>query len=477
MLTVTHTPSSPPPLPSRTRVRPSPLPCAFLPFPPSPFPPFLPSPPPHSLPYKEVLGKIRDGERPITVCFQKHAVSFGRRKKASSKGAIGGGAAGKGAAGKGGGVAAAAAAGASKGRAASASGADDGSVVAAAPRMTYRDRVMLFQNTLKTPSLNMNVVQSLAFEGIPDYGEGTPGLRSIYWMILLGYLPLERDQWGETLKTKHQLYAEFKADLIAKPSHGDGESKEGGGGGGGGESLMTAARRAAGEDIPEQVVEQVEKVEKDVAAAVEAPAVETPEGGGGGGGGEKAGGDGEGGGDGGGGGEGGGDAAESEWERVEDDPLNQGADSQWNAFFLDKGIHEEIFKDVRRTLPGLHYFNDEHYLVMERILFIFAKLNPGVKYVQGMNEVLGPLYYILTKDRHDEELIGFTGDSDVEADTFFCFSAIMSEIRDIYIQGMDGTESGMNGSIRLLDELLKRHDNELWTHLTAIELDPQVNRV
>ena len=214
MLTATH-PSPSILLSFRTRIHPSPR------FP--PFPLFPPPPRSHSLPYKEVLGKIRDGERPITVCFQKHAVSFGRRKKASSRGV----------AGKGAGVAAAAAVGASKGRAASASGADDdGSVVAAAPRMTYKDRVMLFQNTLKTPSLNMNVVQSLAFEGIPDYGEGTPGLRSIYWMILLGYLPLERDQWGETLKTKHQLYAEFKADLIAKPSHGDGESKEGGGGGG-----------------------------------------------------------------------------------------------------------------------------------------------------------------------------------------------------------------------------------------------------
>jgi len=31
--------------------------------------------------------------------------------------------------------------------------------------------------------------------------------------------------------------------------------------------------------------------------------------------------------------------------------------------------------------------------VLARVLFIYAKLNPGIKYVQGMNEVLAVLYY------------------------------------------------------------------------------------
>lgn len=29
------------------------------------------------------------------------------------------------------------------------------------------------------------------------------------------------------------------------------------------------------------------------------------------------------------------------------------------------------------------------------MLFIFAKLNPGLRYVQGMNELLAPIYYLL----------------------------------------------------------------------------------
>lgn len=36
---------------------------------------------------------------------------------------------------------------------------------------------------------------------------------------------------------------------------------------------------------------------------------------------------------------------------------------------------------------------------MCRVLFIYAKLNPGIKYVQGMNELLAPLYYVFATGR------------------------------------------------------------------------------
>ncbi len=77
----------------------------------------------------------------------------------------------------------------------------------------------------------------------------------------------------------------------------------------------------------------------------------------------------------------------------------------------------EIEKDVQRTFPHLHFFqvvqpddkeNDfngldsrnphaarqsdamqnQHYKALRNILFMWAKLNPGIAYVQGMNEVV-----------------------------------------------------------------------------------------
>jgi hypothetical protein len=43
-------------------------------------------------------------------------------------------------------------------------------------------------------------------------------------------------------------------------------------------------------------------------------------------------------------------------------------------------------QDVIRTHPEIRFFLEDtthiHYSAMQRILFVYAKLNPGVKYVQ-----------------------------------------------------------------------------------------------
>jgi hypothetical protein len=39
------------------------------------------------------------------------------------------------------------------------------------------------------------------------------------------------------------------------------------------------------------------------------------------------------------------------------------------------------------------------YHIMTRILFIYAKLNPQIKYIQGMNEVLAPIFYLVNAHR------------------------------------------------------------------------------
>lgn len=65
-------------------------------------------------------------------------------------------------------------------------------------------------------------------------------------------------------------------------------------------------------------------------------------------------------------------------------------------------LHEEIQKDTQRTRSEMHIFVSDvidpppivsvfrkdkksilHYEILTRILFVFGKLNPGIKYVQG----------------------------------------------------------------------------------------------
>ena len=52
---------------------------------------------------------------------------------------------------------------------------------------------------------------------------------------------------------------------------------------------------------------------------------------------------------------------------------------------------------------------EAHWEVVERILFIYAKLNPGIAYVQGMNEIVGPLYYTFATDPNSEWKGRYTG--------------------------------------------------------------------
>ncbi len=45
---------------------------------------------------------------------------------------------------------------------------------------------------------------------------------------------------------------------------------------------------------------------------------------------------------------------------------------------------------------------EAHWEVVERILFVFSKLNSGQSYVQGMNEIIGPIYYTFATDPNVE---------------------------------------------------------------------------
>jgi hypothetical protein len=95
------------------------------------------------------------------------------------------------------------------------------------------------------------------------------------------------------------------------------------------------------------------------------------------------------------------------------------------------------------------------------MLFIYAKLNPGLRYIQGMNELLAPNYYLYKNDS-DRGSARYA-----EADAFFCFMSLLSEFQDHFCQQLDNSSSGIKATIRRLMELLAALDYELWAHLEA----------
>jgi len=126
-----------------------------------------------------------------------------------------------------------------------------------------------------------------------------------------------------------------------------------------------------------------------------------------------------------------------------------------NASSSQDGLPEMV--DV--ACPRLHYD------ALARVLLLFAKLNPGIRYVQGMNELCAPIYFLFAQDRVD-------GGANVEADAFFCFSLLMANMRDAFMQNLDSTESGLLGLLDQFGELLREKDLEISKHFEALNLNP-----
>lgn len=108
-----------------------------------------------------------------------------------------------------------------------------------------------------------------------------------------------------------------------------------------------------------------------------------------------------------------------------------------------------------------------HYRALRAILFLYAKLNPGVGYVQGMNELLGPIYYAFATDPSP------AWRAHAEADAFFCFTQLMSECMNGFLKTLDHSRVGVQGQMAELNALLKRKDARVWAALERLGINPQ----
>lgn len=231
------------------------------------------------------------------------------------------------------------------------------------------------------------------------------GLRSMSWKLLLGYLPRNREEWSVELAKKRAEYAAFREELLVTPS---------------------------------ELTRRKEAYENHLAANDD---------------------DGRG-------------FLQRQDITHDDHPLSLGSTSVWHQYFQDSELSEQIDRDVKRTHPDIQFFcGDSSYALenqeaLKRALFIFAKLNPGIRYVQGMNEVLAPLYWVFKTDPDDEYSLH------AEADSFFCFVELLSDFRDNFCQQLDNSAVGVRATLSQLNSLLKQGDEELWRHM---ELTAKVN--
>ncbi|XP_050315880.1 TBC1 domain family member 13 isoform X2 [Anthonomus grandis grandis] len=295
--------------------------------------------------------------------------------------------------------------------------------------MAYKARLKEFDLILQQERIDITTLKKLSFYGIPE------SKRPLCWRVLLNYLPLETDIWDSVLAEKRKLYKQYIDELIVMP----GENETNG-------------------DVT-----------------------------------------------------------------MGDHPLSINPDGQWSTFFKDNEVLLQIDKDVRRLCPDISFFQqpteypceeivnsndvkrlhtrvqrrvlncanverkglgitkialsvkkapedyapmeegkEAHWEVVERILFLYAKLNPGQGYVQGMNEIIGPIYH------------AFASDPDVSyKDSFFCFTNLMSEIRDFFIKTLDETDHGINTMMNTMLNRLKNNDLDVWLRFQQLDMKPQ----
>ncbi|XP_065862794.1 uncharacterized protein [Euphorbia lathyris] len=252
--------------------------------------------------------------------------------------------------------------------------------------------------------VNIRELRRIASQGIPDGA----GIRSTVWKLLLGYLPPDRSLWSSELAKKRSQYKHFKEDLLMNPSE-----------------ITRRLEKSTGFENDDSDSENKGMLSRS----------EIPQG---------------------------------------EHPLSLGKSSIWNQFFQDTEIMEQIDRDVNRTHPDMHFFSGDSAFAksnqdaLRNILNVFAKLNPGIRYVQGMNELLAPIYYVFRNDP-DEEMAACA-----EEDTFFCFVELLSGFRDHFCQQLDNSVVGIRATITRLSQLLKEHDEELWRHLeVTTKVNPQ----
>jgi len=326
-----------------------------------------------------------------------------------------------------------------------------------------KNKVQEILKTINSDKINFYKIRRFIFEGLPD---DIPSLRSIAWKLLFNYLPLDVNCWEDVIdkrraeynKEKNEMYEKLELEIILK------KKKE-------------SERRTLEQNENKKL--QRNHSENNSQAKVNNAHVSST-------------------------------VSENitkiniKKKNTTDHPLSLTQNSKWKSYFDDLDLLEEIEKDVRRTRTHMHFFfmpsktntfpisnekiteladrkrnetGSDKLLskglfetnadVMCRILFIYGKKNPHIRYVQGMNEVLAPIFYAFSNDQNPYFYLN------LEADSYICFESFMNEIQDIFIRSKDNTVTGIQTRIKNLNSILKLLDRELHDHFKEEKVELQ----
>ena len=271
-----------------------------------------------------------------------------------------------------------------------------------------KNKILSIIQILNNNNIDYSKLQEFIFDGIPD---DIPSLRSLIWKILLNTLTLNESEWESTLEKGREKYNKLK-------------------------------------EIYNQRLKLIRKHKKN------------------------------------------------------DHPLSLEKNSNWNKYFMEYNLLEDIQKDIRRTRTHMSFFfmpcvsnsnnnitneqisnaaleikkdRSQHKLnsktfetnadVMTRILFIYGLYHPEVKYVQGMNEILAPIFYCFSNDKNEISI------KNLEADSYISFENFMEIIKHIFIKKLDNTEKGINTRLHNFSILIRMLDYRISDQLIKNKIE------
>ena len=134
-------------------------------------------------------------------------------------------------------------------------------------------------------------------------------------------------------------------------------------------------------------------------------------------------------------------------------------------YYKDNELYSDIQKDILRTKSNMNFVSklykntETNAQIMNRILFIYAKMHQDVCYVQGMNDLLAPIYYCFSIDNNPDNK------NFIEADSYITFEKLMDIVKKIYIRKLDNEPGGVYFRLNEISTLLRIVDYELYLHL------------
>ncbi len=149
------------------------------------------------------------------------------------------------------------------------------------------------------------------------------------------------------------------------------------------------------------------------------------------------------------------------------------SDNKMSFLYQENKILEVIEKDMKRTYPDISFFQQKsknnkketNCDILKRMLFLYAKINPEISYVQGLNLIIANIFYVFSQDENPYFNMF------AEEDSFFCFELLINNFKDIYNKEKDKSEKGIKSIINYIKYLLYIIDRELFYNLNNMKID------